>query len=256
MIQIKKVAWWLVPVGSVVCISILIFLTGGRVARVSTRQIAKQTVDSPLPSPSATAVEATGTPPGPDWVATHEALVATEAAFGPDIPDLSYPTNTPAPTTVIGPEPTAFFPVEGTPAGTGAIVFDIPPFKIVPTMVQWENTWIKNYDQNRKQIRVWAGAAGGPDLKPSEQGLIAIIMFEYVADRHGMTFSTGGDLYYTPTQSGAVRIVDAVDETLILQSTGGDTYYFDLPSRQFILSIPGGTPTPMPTKVATSIAAP
>ncbi|MEZ4614880.1 MAG: hypothetical protein R2867_05090 [Caldilineaceae bacterium] len=132
-----------------------------------------------------------------------------------------------------------FFPVEGTPAGTGAIVLDIPPFKIVPAMVQWENTWIKNYDQNRKQIRVWAGATGGPDLKPSAQGLLAIIMFEFAPERHGMTFSTGGDLYYTPTQSGAVRIVDAVDETLILQSTGGDIYYFDLPLRRFVAAIPG-----------------
>ncbi|MEZ4614887.1 MAG: hypothetical protein R2867_05130 [Caldilineaceae bacterium] len=199
--------------------------------------------------------EPTGTPPGPDWVATHEVLVATEAAFGPDIPDLSYPTNTPAPTTVIGPEPTAFFPVEGTPAGTGAIVLDIPPFKIVPAMVQWENTWIKNYDQNRKQIRVWAGATGGPDLKPSAQGLLAIIMFEFAPERHGMTFSTGGDLYYTPTQSGAVRIVDAVDETLILQSTGGVIYYFDLPSRQFVPAIPGGTPTPLPTGAASTVTA-
>ncbi|MEZ4614886.1 MAG: hypothetical protein R2867_05125 [Caldilineaceae bacterium] len=248
MIQIKTLAWWLVLVGITVCISIVVFLSGGMMARVFSGQIAGQTVDSPLPSPSVTVFEPTWTPPGPDWVATHEVLVATESAFGPDIPDLSYPTNTPAPTAVIRPEPTAFASPEGTPAGAGFIIFNMPSFKIVPSMVQWQNTWVKNFDQDRQQLAVWAGAEGRADLKLSSQGLIAMMTFEIVTEPvyKGFTFSSGLDQYRTPTQSGAVRIVDAVGETLILQSAGGEIYYFDLPSRQFVPAIPGGTPTPLP----------
>jgi hypothetical protein len=247
MIQIKKVTWWLMLGGIVICISIVIFLSGGMMARVSTGQIAGQTVDSPLPSPSVTVFEPTWTPPGPDWVATHEVLVATESAFGPDIPDLSYPTNTPAPTAVIRPEPTAFASPEGTPAGAGFIIFNMPSFKIVPSMVQWQNTWVKNFDQDRQQLAVWAGAEGRADLQPSNQGLIAMMNFTYVTEPvyKGVRFGAL-EQYRTPTQSGAVRIVDAVGETLILQSTGGDIYYFDLPSRRFVAAIPVGTSTPLP----------
>ncbi|MEZ4678846.1 MAG: hypothetical protein R2932_31975 [Caldilineaceae bacterium] len=248
MIQIKKVTWWLMLGGIVICISIVIFLSGGMMARVSTGQIAGQTVDSPLPSPSVTVFEPTGTPPGPDFWATEGARFLTEVAPGPPVLDPNYPTGTPLPPPVYMPEPTAFSLPEGTPAGVGFIVFDMPSFKIVPSMEQWQNTWVKNFDRNRQQLAVWAGAEGRADLKLSSQGLIAMMTFEIVTEPvyKGFTFSSGLDQYRTPTQSGAVRIVDAVGETLILQSAGGEIYYFDLPSRQFVPAIPGGTPTPLP----------
>lgn len=236
-----------------VCIllSLVLFLSGGMPEPVASGHL----VDSPLPSPSLLLTTPTWTPPGPDWIATRKANMATEEAGGIFTPDPTYPTSTPTPTGGIDPEPTAFAPPGGTPAGAGFIVFDLPSFKIVPSMKQWQNTWVKNFAENRKQLVVWAGAEGRADLQPSHQGMIATRIFEMITEPVYKGFTFGPlDLYRTPIEAGAVRIIDAVGETLILQSTQGIPFYFDLPSRQFVPTIPGGTPTPRATGAATVTA--
>ena len=49
----------------------------------------------------------------------------------------------------------------------------------------------------------------------------------------------------TPLQVGAVQIKDAQGERLVLQSASGTTFYFDVPSRQFVPSL-SWTPMPGP----------
>ena len=53
-------------------------------------------------------------------------------------------------------------------------------------------------------------------------------------------------LYLTPQQAGPVRVVGAEGERLVLQSTTGVIYYFDVPLRQFVSSLTDGSPTPTP----------
>lgn len=76
-----------------------------------------------------------------------------------------------------------------------------------------------------------------------------------------------GDLYRAPTGSGPLRIVDVNDMTLKLQTTGGETVYFDVRLRQFLdaagipivstptlLPTPTGLPYPGPVEVPTATA--
>ena len=58
----------------------------------------------------------------------------------------------------------------------------------------------------------------------------------------GEEFPDGGQ-YPTPDRSGAVRIVGAQGMRLILASTSGETYYFDVPGEQFTTSLSDIVPT-------------
>jgi hypothetical protein len=44
----------------------------------------------------------------------------------------------------------------------------------------------------------------------------------------------GPDTYNTPTQAGAVQVIDAVGERLTLKAKDGTLFYFDVPSRQWL----------------------
>jgi hypothetical protein len=55
--------------------------------------------------------------------------------------------------------------------------------------------------------------------------------------------------YPTPTRHGAVRVVSEQDNRLMLVSTDGTTYYFDIPSLSYVSSLTAFAPsiTPPPT---------
>ncbi len=58
--------------------------------------------------------------------------------------------------------------------------------------------------------------------------------------------------FLTPTQSGPVSVKSAVIDRLTLQSTNGTTFYFDVPSHQFVPSMAWVNPnpiSPLPTPV-------
>jgi len=131
-----------------------------------------------------------------------------------------------------------------TPAGAGKIVYrdDLPGQLLGMTIV---NTWFENAGDRTFQI--FAGA----DLSDPSQGLL------YVGERllDFRELPDGG--YYTPpTKEGALRIVDAQGERLILQSENGTTFYFDVRGQTFVSSISEVVPTatfwptppPEPTK--------
>jgi hypothetical protein len=91
---------------------------------------------------------------------------------------------------------------------------------------------IQNYWQNivnGETVQVFAGAL----YQDPEQGLVIVV---------GLSPS---GRYYTPTRAGSVRITAENNLRLTLISANGATFYFDLPSHQFVNSL---EVTVMPTK--------
>ena len=138
------------------------------------------------------------------------------------------------------PTPEPLVPIPGsTPAGAGAIVKVQPPFS--NSMYHIENTWYTDLDSKRR-LYVYAGSMSAPGGGYTDQGIVII----------QVPSSTGEILpisqYLTPEKLGSVRVVGAVGDRLILQSTSGTTFYFDVPSRQFVPSLtwvsPLSTPSP------------
>ena len=71
-------------------------------------------------------------------------------------------------------------------------------------------------------------------------------------DAHGTVSMVYYKQFLTHTQSGPVHITGAVGDRLILQSTSSTTFFFGVPSRQFVPSLtwvsPISTPGAQPTK--------
>ncbi len=142
------------------------------------------------------------------------------------------------------PEPIDLVPIPGsTPAGAGAIVKIQPPFSNI--MYHIENTWYKDID-SRTRLYVYVGSVSAPGGGYTDQGIVIIHILR----------STGEFLhtsqYLTPEKLGPVHIVGAAGERLILRSTKGAMFYFDVPARQFVPSLtwisPIPTPSPQPAK--------
>jgi len=81
---------------------------------------------------------------------------------------------------------------------------------------------------------------------PGQQGLVVVQVFQIDQARlnGGLTYN---ELFHTPTASGEVTITGAQGDRLILQSTGGTTFYFDVPTRQFVPSLAATVTAPVPT---------
>ena len=158
-------------------------------------------------------------------------------AIAPRLTLLPPSTRLPKPTPIgVGPEtpePTGFAPAfDITPAGAGGIdnTHAIPLFYTHGFIV--ENAWIRDVAGGTIRTFVYSGFIPGPGGEITQQGVVVVQL---------LTMDTQGDvsqIYYkeflTPTQAGPVHITDAVAERLILQSTNGATFYFDVPSRQFV----------------------
>jgi hypothetical protein len=81
----------------------------------------------------------------------------------------------------------------------------------------------------------------GSDYNDPAQGMVYVSIF--TAD--GSELPDGG-YYPTATRSGAVQIVGAQGQRLILLSAGGETFYFDVPGQQFTASLTESVPTVTP----------
>jgi len=142
------------------------------------------------------------------------------------------------------PTPEPLVPIlDSTPAGAGAIVKVQPPFS--NSMYHIENTWYTDLDSKRR-LYVYAGSVSAPGGGYTDQGIVII----QVPSSTGEILPTSQHL--TPEKLGYVRVVGAVGDRLILQSTSSTTFFFDVPSRQFVPSLtwvsPISTPGAQPTK--------
>jgi hypothetical protein len=87
-------------------------------------------------------------------------------------------------------------------------------------------------------IAVYAGY----DTEDPDQGVV-------IVSRFGPNALIDESWNDTPTKSGSVRIVDAVGERLILNSDGGETFYFDVPGDRFVNSLSDVVPTITPRPI-------
>lgn len=125
----------------------------------------------------------------------------------------------------------------GTPAGSGAIV--IGNWEPIATKLgqffPTDTAWIGH--EGDVQITVFVGSSG----QDPQQGVVNLVRSDSTAYPLGL-------LINSPGKSGGLRITDARGERLILVSSGGSSFYFDVPSAAFVDSldqiIPSATPGP------------
>lgn len=128
------------------------------------------------------------------------------------------------------------------------MIFDInnPPLgKLINVNIV--NKWYAEIGD--RHFNVFAGS----DYNDPQQGVVYVAIFT----ASGSQLPDGG-YYPTATRSGAVHVVGAQGQRLILLSKGGQTLYFDVAGQQFTASltqmVPTATPwpiTPRPTSTPT-----
>lgn len=126
------------------------------------------------------------------------------------------------------------FKPEGTLAGYG-ILYESPPSNDSSNKYRFEGLI---WEERTINGVIWV--RGGQARELPVQGAIRI---------SSSTDSYTSDVVIeSPVQAGALNIIDAVGERLILTSEQGQTFYFDVPSQRFVDSleepIPSATPPP------------
>ncbi len=161
---------------------------------------------------------------------------------------------TPPVRVTVAPMSVAFPPItdsDAIPAGAGMIV--IRPSTGYGAQYRIGNMWIEDIHNGRTRIEVEAGVENGSDGLPSAQGIVIVEIWQrpVISNSVGVNRIWEG-VYPTPAQTGFVKIVSAVGERLTLQSERGTTFYFDVPSHQFVPSMAWVNPnpiSPLPTPV-------
>ncbi len=158
---------------------------------------------------------------------------------------------TPSVVIVSTPAPAIFVPErQSTPAGAGAIlnVKLIPPFYTHDFIV--ENVWYRDFDGGIQRVYVYGGFIPDPKGAPTPQGVVVVQVLKMDAQGNPQMIYYGR--FPTQMQAGPVRVTDAVGERLVLESTNGTRFYFDVPLRQFVPSLtwvsPVATPSPQPAR--------
>jgi hypothetical protein len=129
------------------------------------------------------------------------------------------------------------------PAPTAAL-YTLPPGIMEPLSPPFGSATVKLTNMWRDNATgVWISAYAGALKSDLQQGVL-IFLPDGPASQ---------EWYNTPTQAGAITIVAAQNQQLTLQGENGDTFIFDIPSRQFVapdgtLIAPGPTFTPAPTE--------
>ncbi len=133
--------------------------------------------------------------------------------------------------------PTAVVP--RTPAGAGTIL-DLPGEASFGPMYRIENSWV--FETQDKKYMVFAGARreeGNPQSKREMQGIVIVQAWM----TNGESLPEGGMFNVPVKNGGSVKIVGAQGQRLILKTDDGATFYFDLPTRQFVSNL-SATATP------------
>ncbi len=150
------------------------------------------------------------------------------------------------------PEPTVFHvnPELDTASGagylTGGAMGSLPGMEFYGI-----NCWYVDSEGGRVRTKLCAGAfRENPmsDFSDVSQGGLDVTVWA-MTTQDGVTFAEGqpgGGDYSTPTKHGPVTILGAVSERLTLQAADGITFYFDVPTRQFVPSL-DTTVTPAPS---------
>jgi hypothetical protein len=185
--------------------------------KIARQIVAEETLRSPAYTPDVT----------PDWARLRSDM-ATRAAR-------------PRPTQALF----SAYPAQ-KPAGAGWLGQMLPMFYNHGFGVT--NTWSEYGAGGILETDVIAGAYYGDPARalPGPQGLVVVQVRQMDQDRLGASM-TYQKLFLTPTASGEVTITGAQGERLILQSTDGTTFYFDLPTRQFVPSLAATVTAPPPT---------
>ncbi len=141
--------------------------------------------------------------------------------------------------------PLAFAPEpNSTPAGTGAIGHMLPAFFV--HQIDVENVWFEDTAGGTIRTYVYAGSKPGSAGESTQQGLVIVQVLKMSMKNDQRNIDV---VFYkefpTSNQVGPVSVIEANGERLVLQSSNGTTFYFDVPLRQFVPSL-AWTPTPGP----------
>jgi hypothetical protein len=136
----------------------------------------------------------------------------------------TYLATTPSPTSPITPFPTGIIESNIKQKASGELLG-----------LDTQNVWVGYVAGNEADVT--AGAL----LSDPEQGAIYLVV--------SIPHSDVMELILTPTKHGAVHVVSEHHNRLMLVSTDGTTYYFDVPARRFVGSLTEVVPsaTPLPT---------
>jgi len=120
----------------------------------------------------------------------------------------------------------------GTPVGSGMVTehFGLASAYYMGLFEHTGLAWFENV--GREVILVYPGVS----TQDPSQGVI-------IVTRSGGSRGMDESWHETPVKSGSIKIVDAVGERLILDSEGGDTFYFDVPADRFVNSLSEVVPT-------------
>jgi hypothetical protein len=139
------------------------------------------------------------------------------------------------------------FPGEKS-AGTGRLVGGLPGYYNHGFGVS--NGWSEVSGGGTVMTTVFGGAEWASEAEAGsvigQQGLVAVEVWQMAPDRLSDTMIYQ-KIFDTPTASGEVTVTGAQGQRLILQSTDGTTFYFDVPTRQFVPSLAATVTAPPPT---------
>jgi hypothetical protein len=197
----------------------------------------------PESGPVPTSVSSLQTPIPHATQIADRSLAATKQAFQQIVQQTVERARVESPT----PEPTVFSPEpRSTPAGAGAIVSMIPLFYTHD--FHFENSWYKDTEGGSARTFVYAGSVSGPGGEITQQGLVVVQVLKMSLKNNQRSMDvTYYKQFQTPSQSGSVHITGAVGERLILLSTNGTTFYFDVPARLFVPSLAWVSPVAIPS---------
>lgn len=231
----------LVGLGAVLTLAALITLVLASNGKTSVASGSTSTAQASSTAQVSSTLEVSDTPTlmyPPDKATAIQSRIQTQQAFRltPNPPLTIYP-----PPSESGPTITpdlSYVPHQQAGAGviitgTGSFPFPGGGWVIAPF-----NVWF----EIPTGMQVYAGVTSDPT-----QGALAILTPQEDIGQP--------EVYLTPRKAGMVKVVDASGERLVLQSiTGSDTFYFDVPTRQFVdsLSVTSVAPTvtPLPTFTA------
>jgi hypothetical protein len=145
--------------------------------------------------------------------------------------------KTPTPTL-----PSASVHPRGTPAGAGILTDQVgdPIEYLTGNFLPLGYAWYQPIGQDF--LLVYAGE----DAHDPQQGVVIVL-------RSGTIWHPIGSRHETERKAGGLLILGAQDQRLILQSTSGDTFYFDIPAGRFVESLAQAVPTMTPGPTTTPV---
>ena len=126
-----------------------------------------------------------------------------------------------------------FLPIpDGTPTGIGTLVQVQPPFSSNEYHI--ENSWYLDSQNGLQRLMAYAGNVAGPAGEVTDQGVL-ILQTSVISPTSGGQNEVRilGSTAYTLTASGSLRITGAQPDRLLLQSSTGNGYIFQISSHQF-----------------------